>query len=79
MFVLEVNMICKCGSQAINIDAISKGGRGIECDVCYWKNKYLKAYNLLLGCNQALWDFPSEDDELDLINKLEDFFMGQGV
>ena len=29
--------VCKCGSMAINVDPEQK-----ECDVCYWKNKFLK-------------------------------------
>ena len=29
--------ICKCGGHAINVDK-----SGLECDVCYWRNKLEK-------------------------------------
>lgn len=34
---------CKCGSMAINIDLEEQ-----ECDVCYWKNKYIRLRNSIL-------------------------------
>ena len=48
-------MICKCGSQAINIDPKRK-----ECDVCFYKNKLAVIYEIILGTEAQGVNFSSK-------------------
>ena len=62
--------VCKCNSMAINEDPEQK-----ECDVCYWKNKYLQVVeihrNMLIESLKIVNKYvKSNDNKIEPITKL---------